>query len=134
MAITTVTVTGELRDIAGAPQNLSLIRFTPRGWDKSGAAIITGAPIDVTVTGGAFSASLFRQDLGQGVVYDVAYVLPRERITTIGSIFIDGPGPFALADLLGVPVPFGVTVTLVEGGSWPPPADPNPLHWYARVK
>ncbi|ADO42385.1 hypothetical protein [Ketogulonicigenium vulgare] len=133
MAITTVTVTGELRDIAGAPQNLSLIRFTPRGWDKSGAAIITGAPVDVTVTGGTFSASLFQQSLGQGVIYDVAYVLKGDRTTVIGSIFIDGPGPYALADLLGVPVPHGVTVTLVDEANWPPPADPNPLHWYARV-
>ena len=26
-----------------------------------------------------------------------------------------------------------ITVTLVPNASWPPPADPNPLHWYVRL-
>ncbi|WP_273687118.1 hypothetical protein [Ketogulonicigenium vulgare] len=133
MAITTVTVTGELRDIAGAPQAASAIRFAPRGWDKNGGTIITDAPVDFKVEAGAFTATLFQQSLGRGVIYDVSYLLRNDRATAIGSIFIDGPGPYALADLLGAAVPEGVTVTMVDDAKWPPPDDPNPLHWYVRA-
>lgn len=56
-----------------------------------------------------------------------------------GAIGPSGPsGAQGASGAVGAAGPSGatgssVTVTLVNDADWPPPSDPDPLHWYVRV-
>lgn len=132
-------ITGTLRNPSGEPATRARVSVHSYAIiatdDGASLPVVIAARTDnagqlqITLLPGVYT---LRWDSGNGV-YSSPLSVPDEPTADLGDLLVAAPVPVRGPE--GPPGPSGqsVTVTIVEDANWPPPADPDPLHWYVRV-